>query len=360
MVQQWGHDPFELEKDVQWIAVTRVVDAEGNHVEEMSDELNDDAIAQQQKDSDDVDTQRMVLDAGIQFRPSGKIYEFDCKTQELALRTVVVTESEHGLSLGEVVRPSRMVPRTALPPKLFSVLRVAGRHDFRQREKNREMEDEILSFTKEKVKNIDLPMSLVNVEVSHSGKKAVVYFSAEERVDFRDLVKDLIQRFRIRLELRQIGPRDKAKVKGGIGDCGRELCCSSFLRDFAPVSIRMAKDQGLALNPNKISGQCGKLKCCLAYEDEVYHELSRAMPKVGKKVSSSSGVGVVTSRNILKEEITIILDDGARVMLKKGEWQAPSQEALPVRDVSEGDRKHFHESVEEPEEDEDPDSEKPS
>jgi cell fate regulator YaaT (PSP1 superfamily) len=340
-----GPDPFEERPHVNAVWLSRVVDLSGNPI----DELEDEAPTQAPPSEKDVDPHSMIMATGVQFKTAGKIYEFDARGVEYGKRSVVIAETEHGVAMGEVIRQSRMVPRAALPPRLFPISRVASRHDYRQREKNREMEEDIFHYTQARLNERELGlMRLVDVSVFQTGKKALVYFTSDERIDFRDLVRDLVQRYRLRLELRQIGPRDAAKLRGGIGDCGRELCCSSFLRDFAPVSIRMAKDQGLALNPNKIAGQCGKLKCCLAYEDDVYKELGKELPRVGKKVScSSGGCGTVAARNVLREEITVVLDDGARLTLKRGEWslmdRGPRPDGRPeTREESPLDR---HESI---------------
>ena len=315
-----GPDPLEANSNVLAVMIANVIHPSGMMIPYLFDK--GEKLSQEESEPPEVefDPHEMVRAAGVQFRATGKIYEFDAKDLEFDARAVVIAETENGQALGEVVRKPRPVPRGALPNKIFPIVRLATRHDFRQREKNREIEDEIFLFTAQQITGRRLEMLLVDVDVYHSGKKAIIFFTAEHRVDFRDLVKDLVQRFRMRVELRQIGPRDAAKNSGGIGDCGRELCCSSWLREFAPVSIRMAKDQGLALNPNKISGQCGKLKCCLAYEDEIYRELGQGFPKIGKRVSCSSGIVNVISKNLLKQEITVILDDGEQLVLKKGDW----------------------------------------
>lgn len=336
MSKDYGPDPMEVRKDVTSVTTANVVDQSGDVIHTLFDESEKKHAVQGPPKGGSVDPTAMIMAVGVQFKSAGKIYEFDSQGKELAARTVVVVETEHGEVMGEVIRAPRPVVRVALPPKVYTVLRVATQEDFMQRERNRRTEDEIAHYAFYRSVELEIPLKVVQVEVFHTGKKALVYFSADDRVDFRDIIKDLVHRFRLRLELRHLGPRDAAKMIGGIGDCGRELCCSSWLREFAPVSIRMAKDQGLALNPGKLSGQCGKLKCCLSYEDATYKELGKGMPKVGKKVSCASGCGTVVSRNILKQELSVILEDGTRVSLKAGEYermQPPGQKQAPQEDA---------------------------
>jgi cell fate regulator YaaT (PSP1 superfamily) len=193
---------------------------------------------------------------------------------------------------------------------LPKVQRPAGEHDLQTFEQNRRMEQEIHDFCYGKIQERGLPMNLVSVDRLFDGSKVMVYFTAEGRVDFRELVKDLVQRFRTRIEMRQIGVRHQAKMVGGLGGCGRQLCCTTFLSNFDPVSIKMAKEQNLSLNPSKISGMCGRLMCCLSYEYQYYESARKGIPKVGKRVKTTLGEGKVVRQNVLKRLLTVLLDSG--------------------------------------------------
>lgn len=212
----------------------------------------------------------MVKVVGVRFKPAGKVYYFDPGDLEIPVGTYIIVETVRGLEFGKTVMGSRELPDEEVVLPLKRVLRIASPEDVMQMESNTKKEEEAKAVCLKKIEEHQLPMKLVDVEYTFDGSKVIFYFTAEGRVDFRELVKDLASVFRTRIELRQIGVRDEAKMLGGIGSCGRVLCCASFLGDFEPVSIRMAKDQNLSLNPTKISGICGRLMCCLKYESEGY------------------------------------------------------------------------------------------
>jgi cell fate regulator YaaT (PSP1 superfamily) len=247
---------------------------------------------------------------GIRFKPTGKTYDFECGAFVLGTGDHVIVETEQGLGFGTVVvgpMPGDMRPCRKTLKKVY---RLATEKDFRQREKNLEDEKSAYAFCKKSIRELGLNMNLFSVEKSFDGSKIIFFFTAEGRVDFRQLVKILVKELGVRVEMRQVGIRNQAKMCGGIGRCGRELCCAAFLEKFEPVSIRMAKDQSLSLNPTKISGQCGRLMCCLTYENEVYQELKRDLPKIGKTVTTPNGKGKVVRHNALSNRITVRIDDG--------------------------------------------------
>jgi cell fate regulator YaaT (PSP1 superfamily) len=247
---------------------------------------------------------------GVQFGKYGKVQDYDSGHFVLKKGDMVMVETELGLAMGVVCTE----PKTRcdhLPQRnLKKVFRLANDKDFGSFEKKCQLEREVYGYCYERIKARSLPMCLVSVERLYDGTKIMVYFTADGRVDFRELVKDLVQRFRTRIEMRQIGVRHQAKMVGGVGSCGRTLCCASFLNSFAPVSIRMAKGQNLSLNPSKISGMCGRLMCCLGYEYGYYEEAKKDIPKVGKKVKTALGDGKVIRQNVLRESLTILLESG--------------------------------------------------
>ncbi|SEA47432.1 Cell fate regulator YaaT, PSP1 superfamily (controls sporulation, competence, biofilm development) [Desulfuromusa kysingii] len=242
----------------------------------------------------------------ISFHTAGKIFDFDSQDFELSLGDKVIVETERGRALGKVVRDVREITPDEAPPKLKSILRIATESDLQMAQSNALREQEALQFCQQRVKQRKMEMKLVRAEYLFDGSKIIFYFTADGRIDFRELVRDLAQHFRTRIEMRQIGVRDEAKQVGGLGICGRELCCSNHLREFVPVSVKMAKAQGLALNPTKISGQCGRLLCCLAYEYETYNEMKKTLPKCGKKLLLETGPAEVISRDILAQKVTLI------------------------------------------------------
>jgi len=248
----------------------------------------------------------------ISFHCAGKLFDFNAGDFELDNRNQVVVETERGRALGTVIGAVREEVHDSRQLPLKPILRQATPQDLEQAEKNRERESDALRFCRNRVAERNMPMKMVQAEYLFDGSKIVFYFTADGRVDFRDLVRDLAQHFRTRIEMRQIGVRDEAKIVGGLGCCGRELCCCSYLRSFAPVSVKMAKAQGLALNPSKISGQCGRLLCCLSYEYETYNEMRKTLPKCGKKLNLPDGTADVIGVNVLAQTLTIVDKNGRR------------------------------------------------
>ncbi len=231
----------------------------------------------------------MVEIIGVRFKNGGKVYFFSPNGCHVKLGDLVIAETARGTECGEVAIPNKKIPKEHVTMPLKSVLRVANKDDMRILTQNRKKEIRAFEVCQQKIAYRGLKMHLVDVECAFDNSKLLFYFTAENRVDFRELVKDLASVFRMRIELRQIGVRDKAKILGGIGICGREFCCKGHLSEFQPVSIRMAKEQGLSLNPTKISGCCGRLMCCLKYEQHVYEELLKITPKVGALVALQDG-----------------------------------------------------------------------
>jgi cell fate regulator YaaT (PSP1 superfamily) len=250
---------------------------------------------------------------GVRFKPQGKIYDFDAGHFVLSLGHHVIVETEQGLAFGTVATVPKPTGERENKPPLKKVYRLANDGDLEQHRKNLEQEKLAHAYCLECMKELGLVMNLVSVESLFDGSKFTFYYTADGRVDFRELVKMLVKRFRVRIEMRQIGVRNRAKMCGGIGRCGGELCCCTFISDFQPVSVKMAKEQGLSLNPSKISGLCGRLMCCLAFEYETYCELKDRFPKWGKVVDTKVGRGKVVRHNILKETFTIQLEDGKEV-----------------------------------------------
>lgn len=260
-------------------------------------------------------TQTLKL-VSVSFHCAGKIFDFDAQDLQLSSGDKVIVETERGRALGTVVNSPRDTSPAEAPPKLKSVLRLANETDLAMAASNDEKEKEAVAYCRTRIRQRGLEMKLVRAEYLFDGSKVLFYFTAEGRIDFRDLVRDLAQQLRTRIEMRQIGVRDEAKLVGGLGVCGRELCCSSYLRDFAPVSVKMAKAQGLALNPTKISGQCGRLLCCLAYEYENYNEMRKKLPKLGKKVTLTTGQAEVISLDILQQSVTLSCPGGERCRMQ--------------------------------------------
>lgn len=251
----------------------------------------------------------MIDVIGVCFKPDGKLYYFDPMSFDIKKDDLVIVETARGQECGRVVTDTAPLPAEDVIRPLKPVVRIATEEDQKRYYENRESEAEARTVFEEKVLEHKLEMKLVDVEYAFDRSKLLFYFTAEGRVDFRDLVKDLATIFRTRIELRQIGVRDEAKMVGGLGICGRPFCCSSFLDDFHPVSIRMAKDQGLSLNPTKISGMCGRLMCCLKYEEDSYRALHKAMPSVGSVVSTREGEGKVVDINLLQAQVKVSLFD---------------------------------------------------
>jgi len=244
----------------------------------------------------------------VRFRQSGKSYYFDPGLLEIGEGETVVVETARGIECGTVIRGIHDVAEEAIPQPLRPVLRVADAMDIRRMEQNREDEKRAFEICTERIARHHLGMKLVDAEYTLDRSKLLFYFTADGRVDFRELVKDLAGIFHTRIELRQIGVRDESKMMGGLGICGQQFCCSRFLRDFQPVSIRMAKDQGLSLNPAKISGSCGRLMCCLGYEQPAYDYLNRITPCVGSIVKTPEGTGTVVDANVISGKLRVRLD----------------------------------------------------
>ena len=236
---------------------------------------------------------------GIRFKEVGKVYYFSPGNKKVAAGAKVIVETARGVECGEVVIPNRMVDDSAVVQPLKTIMRVATKEDEKTLRENAAKEEEIMKVFTRKIAEHKLDMKPIDVDYTFDGSKILFYFTAESRVDFRELVKDLAAIYRTRIELRQIGVRDEAKMLGGLGICGRAFCCSSFLGEFQPVSIKMAKEQSLSLNPSKISGTCGRLMCCLKYEQDCYEELLKITPKIGAFVETPEGNGVVEDANLL-------------------------------------------------------------
>lgn len=248
---------------------------------------------------------------GVRFRTAGKIYFFDPKDYDIKRGDHVIVETARGIEYGTVVSEPKEVEDDKVVAPLKSVLRVATDKDDEQERKNKEKEKEAFKVCLEKIQARGLEMKLIDAEYTFDNNKVLFYFTADGRIDFRELVKDLAGVFRTRIELRQIGVRDETKIRGGIGICGRPLCCSTHLSDFIPVSIKMAKEQNLSLNPTKISGVCGRLMCCLKHEEETYEELNRKLPNIGDHVTTSDGLkGEVASVNVLRQLVKVIVEEG--------------------------------------------------
>ncbi len=249
---------------------------------------------------------------GVRFKEGGKVYYFDPLELEIKLGDGVIVETARGIVFGDVCETPHNVPEEQIVSQLKPVIRVATPEDHEQRRIYKEKERDAYAVCQRKIEEHGLVMKLVEVEYAFNGSKIMFYFTADGRVDFRELVKDLAGIFKTRIELRQIGVRDEAKMLGGLGVCGRPICCSSFLTDFIPVSIKMAKEQNLSLNQTKISGICGRLMCCLKFEQAGYESMHKIMPKVGKEVVTPDGLGVVLDNNVISETtaVKVQLSDG--------------------------------------------------
>ncbi|KAF5062720.1 stage 0 sporulation family protein [Proteiniclasticum sp. QWL-01] len=257
----------------------------------------------------------MINIVGVRFKKAGKIYYFDPKDLELELDEAVIVETTRGVELGIVSLTKKLVPQEDVRGELKPILRKATPEDLERSRRNEAREKEAMIVCKAKIEAHGLDMKLVDVEFTFDMNKVIFYFTADGRVDFRDLVKDLASVFRTRIELRQIGVRDEAKMKSGIGPCGRTLCCSSFLADFTSVSIKMAKEQNLSLNPTKISGICGRLMCCLKYEQDTYEEIRKRLPRQGSIVNTPMGRGEVLMNKTIKEQVKVkIFGEGEDVI----------------------------------------------
>ena len=280
---------------------------------------------------------------GVRFKSAGKVYYFspgEIKAQEGAQ---VIVETARGVECGEVVMSNRMVEDEKITAPLKTIIRLANRQDMKILEQNKLKEENAFKICQEKILAHKLDMKLVDVECTFDNNKLLFYFTAETRVDFRELVKDLASVFRTRIELRQIGVRDESKILGGLGICGREFCCKGFLGEFQPVSIKMAKEQGLSLNPTKISGTCGRLMCCLKYEQDVYEDLLKNTPKVGAYVKTPDFKGYVEEVNLLtgklkvkqekSEDAAVVYDKADVTIIKDGKIKIDKEELKALKDL---------------------------
>ena len=271
----------------------------------------------------------MIKVVGVRFKKAGKIYYFDPTDLKIEKGNYVVVETARGIEFGECVIGIKEVREEDIVAPLKSVIRVASKDDIDKHFDNKSKEEEAFNICFNKIQEHNLTMKLIDVEYTFDNNKVLFYFTADGRVDFRELVKDLATIFKTRIELRQIGVRDEAKMLGGLGPCGRPMCCSSFLGDFASVSIKMAKEQNLSLNPTKISGICGRLMCCLNYEQSTYEDIRKRMPQVGSIVKTKEGTGEVISNNTVKEVV--------RVKYKIGEEEVINDFNIDNIELIEGD-----------------------
>jgi cell fate regulator YaaT (PSP1 superfamily) len=250
---------------------------------------------------------------GIRFKPAGKVYDFDPGVFVLRQADAVIVETKQGLCLGVVAVPPTVIENPPDGQVFKKVFRMATEEDLLQAEKNQQIEKDAMAFCHSCIKKLGLEMNLFAVENAFDGSKLTFFFTSESRVDFRQLVKMLVKELGVRIEMRQVGIRNQAKLCGGIGRCGREICCSTFLDKFGPVSIRMAKEQCLSLNPTKISGLCGRLMCCLTYEYDTYRALRSELPKIGRTVSTQKGMAKVVRHNPICHRIAVRLEDGTEL-----------------------------------------------
>lgn len=256
----------------------------------------------------------MTSVVGVKFKTAGKMYYFSPGELHVKTGDNVIVETARGLEFGTVCQDEKQIDESELVAPLKNIIRISTESDHKKHQENLAKKEEALRLCQEKIDAHKLEMKLIDVEYTFDNSKVVFYFTADGRVDFRELVKDLAAVFRMRIELRQIGARDEAKMIGGVGNCGRGLCCNTWLRDFEPVSIKMAKVQNLSLNPTKISGICGRLMCCLKYENEIYTELKKGMPNVGERIKTPDGIAVVTDVNILENLIKtrIVIEEASK------------------------------------------------
>ncbi|WP_317367633.1 stage 0 sporulation family protein [uncultured Tyzzerella sp.] len=274
---------------------------------------------------------------GVKFKKGGKMYYFDPKGKKINKKQPVIVETAQGIRYGIVEVENKIINNEKIDFEIKPIIRIATEEDNIQYNKNLEKEKEAHSIFVEKVKKYNLDMKLIDVSLTYDLNKIIFYFTSDGRVDFRELVKELAAIFKMRIELRQIGVRDEAKIVSGIGICGRPLCCATFLRDFHPVSIKMAKDQKLSLNPTKISGACGRLMCCLKYEQEAYEELTKDLPNEGDIIKTDLGIGEVLSVNVLRQVI--------KAAVRKTEQDIPSLEFFNVSEIEIIKRKIIKEEI---------------
>ena len=280
---------------------------------------------------------------GVRFKSAGKVYYFSPVKQKIAAGEKVIVETARGVECGEVVIANKQVDESRIVKPLKEIIRRATDADLKTLEQNKQKEKDAFKICQEKIAAHKLDMKLVDVECTFDNNKILFYFTAETRVDFRELVKDLASVFRTRIELRQIGVRDEAKLLGGLGICGREFCCKAFLGDFQPVSIKMAKEQGLSLNPTKISGTCGRLMCCLKHEQEAYEDLLKTTPKVGAYVSTEKFKGYVEEVNLLtgklkvkperSDDPSVLFDKSEVTVIRDGKIKVDRDEAKALKSL---------------------------
>ncbi len=254
---------------------------------------------------------------GVRFKRAGKIYFFDPDGKQIERGEHVIVETSMGMEYGEVVIANRQLPQEKIVTPLKKIIRVANKDDAKKNEENKKQEKEAFKVCEKKIKEHGLEMKLLDVEFKFDKSKILFFFTADGRIDFRELVRDLAAIYKTRIELRQVGVRDEVKRLGGNGVCGRELCCCSFLGNFETVSIKMAKEQNVSLNPSKISGNCGRLMCCLQYEQNVYEEKLKKLPKIGAIVKTDDGQGEVCGLETLKEIVKVKFKDGDETFFKK-------------------------------------------
>src|SRR6266576_2839494 len=259
--------------------------------------------------------EKIVTIVGIRFRPAGRIYYFDPQGASYSTGQYVIVETSRGVEAGRVVIASKKLAERELSDPLKPVLRLANEDELRMMLSFKGKEKDALVQCARHVEQHRLPMKLVEAEYTFDGSRLTFYFTADERVDFRALVRDLAATFRTRIELRQIGARDQAKLQGGVGPCGKTLCCSSWITDFGIVSIKMAKEQGLPLNPTKISGVCGRLMCCLSYENDNYVQAKEQMPHIGTMFDTPSGTGKVVAINVPQNSVEVMLESGVTIQV---------------------------------------------
>lgn len=292
----------------------------------------------------------MIKIVGIRFKSVGKIYYFDPNGLKINKYDYVIVETARGIEFGQCVIKMKEVNEDEVIAPLKSVIRIATPEDIEKHKANKAKEKDAIDICLKKIKEHKLEMKLIDVEYTFDNNKVIFYFTADGRVDFRELVKDLATVFKTRIELRQIGVRDEAKMIGGLGPCGRTMCCSSFLGDFTSVSIKMAKEQNLSLNPTKISGICGRLMCCLNYEQSTYEDIRKRLPKVGSIVKTDNGTGEVTGNSVVKESVKVkikigdedVIEDYSinKIELVKGSYEdSVDEKSIKLEIESEEDKK---------------------
>ena len=281
----------------------------------------------------------MIEVVGVRFKKAGKVYYFDPDNIKIESGSNVIVETARGVEYGFVTKGNFFIKDEEVVQPLKKVMRVATEEDDIQNKENKEKEKEAFEICSDKILKHNLDMKLIDVEITFDMNKIIFYFTSDGRVDFRELVKELVAVFRTRIELRQIGVRDEAKMLNGIGMCGRPLCCATFLGDFQPVSIKMAKDQNLSLNPTKISGICGRLMCCLKYEEEVYEELNKKLPREGEIISTPDGTGEILSVNVLMQMV--------KAAVRKSENDPPTISFYNVDEIKVIKSKRKHKEKEE-------------